>query len=90
MSLSYLPKDTSGFITVDKLIEALTKLRDKHNCGNLPVALSHWEDFDMVEIHKSGVITKVDTTDGPRFLHVGSQTMECIMLDFDLFPERNY
>ena len=90
MSLSYLPKDKSDFITVDQLIEALTKLRAEHNCGNLPVALSHWEDFDMVEIHKSGVITKVDTTDGPRYLHVGSQAMECIMLDFELFPEHNY
>ena len=92
MSLSYLPKDTSDFITVDKLIEALTKLRDEHNCGNLPVALSHWEDFDMVETHKSGVITKVSTTDGPRVLYGRSmlESMECIMLDFELFPEHNY
>ncbi len=90
MSLSYLPKDKSDFITVDKLIESLTQLREKHNCGSLPVALSHWEDFDLVETHKSGVITRVSTTDGPRYLHVGSQAMECIMLDFELFPEHNY
>jgi len=92
MSLSYLPKDKSGFITVDKLIEALTQLREKHNCGSLPVALSHWEDFDMVETHKSGVITKVSTTDGPRVLYGRTmlESMECIMLDFELFPEHNY
>ncbi len=87
MYLSYIPKDT---ITVDKLIESLTKLRDKHNCGNLPVALSHWVDDDMVETHKSGVITRVDTTDGPSVLHVGSHTMECIMLDFDMFTDSHY
>lgn len=52
MSLSSIPKDKSGFITVDKLIEALTQLREKHNCCSLPVALSHWEDFDMVETHE--------------------------------------
>ncbi len=92
MSLSSIPKDKSDFITVDKLIEALTKLRDEHNCGNLPVALSHWEDFDMVEIHKSGVITRVSTTDGPRVLYGRTmlESMECIMLDFELFPEHNY
>jgi len=92
MSLSSIPKDTSGFITVDKLIEALTQLREKHNCGSLPVALSHWEDFDMVETHKSGVITKVSTTDGPRVLYGRTmlESMECIMLDFELFPEHNY
>lgn len=92
MSLSSIPKDTSEFITVDQLIEALTKLRDEHNCGNLPVALSHWEDFDMVETHKSGVITRVSTTDGPRVLYGRSMldSMECIMLDFELFPEHNY
>lgn len=92
MSLSSIPKDTSDFMTVDKLIEALTKLRDEHNCGNLPVALSHWEDFDMVETHKSGVITRVSTTDGPRVLYGRSMldSMECIMLDFELFPEHNY
>ena len=92
MSLSYLPKDKSGFITVDKLIEALTQLREKHNCGSLPVALSHWEDFDMVETHKSGVITRVSTTDGPRVLYGRTmlESMECIMLDFELFPEHNY
>jgi len=92
MSLSYLPKDKSGFITVDKLIEALTQLREKHNCGSLPVALSHWEDFDMVETHKSGVITKVSTTDGPRVLYGRTmlESMECIMLDIELFPEHNY
>lgn len=28
-----------------------------------------WEDFDMVEIHKSGVITKVSSTDGPKVLY---------------------
>lgn len=92
MSLSSIPKDKSDFITVDQLIEALTKLRAEHNCGNLPVALSHWEDFDMVEIHKSGVITRVSTTDGPRVLYGRSMldSMECIMLDFELFPEHNY
>ena len=92
MSLSYLPKDKSGFITVDKLIESLTQLREKHNCGNLPVALSHWEDFDMVETHKSGVITRVSTPDGPRVLYGRTmlESMECIMLDFELFPEHNY
>ncbi len=92
MSLSTIPKDKSDFITVDQLIEALTKLRAEHNCGNLPVALSHWEDFDMVEIHKSGVITRVSTTDGPRVLYGRSMldSMECIMLDFELFPEHNY
>lgn len=92
MSLSSIPKDTSDFMTVDKLIEALTQLREKHNCGSLPVALSHWEDFDMVETHKSGVITRVSTTDGPRVLYGRSMldSMECIMLDFELFPEHNY
>ncbi len=92
MSLSSIPKDKSDFITVDQLIEALTKLRSEHNCGNLPVALSHWEDFDMVETHKSGVITRVSTTDGPRVLYGRSmlESMECIMLDFELFPEHNY
>lgn len=92
MSLSDIPKDKSDFITVDQLIEALTKLRAEHNCGNLPVALSHWEDFDMVETHKSGVITRVSTTDGPRVLYGRSMldSMECIMLDFELFPEHNY
>ena len=92
MSLSTIPKDKSDFITVDQLIEALTKLRAEHNCGSLPVALSHWEDFDMVEIHKSGVITRVSTTDGPRVLYGRSMSdsMECIMLDFELFPEHNY
>lgn len=92
MSLSYLPKDKSDFITVDKLIEALTKLRDEHNCGNLPVALSHWEDFDMVEIHKSGVITRVSTTDGPKVLYGRTmlESMECIMLDFEMFPDSHY
>jgi len=92
MSLSSIPKDKSDFITVDQLIEALTKLRAEHNCGNLPVALSHWEDFDMVETHKSGVITRVSTTDGPRVLYGRSmlESMECIMLDFELFPEHNY
>lgn len=74
-------------ITVDKLIESLTKIRDKHGCGNLPVALSHWEDDDMVEIHKSGVITSVDTDEGPKVLHVRSESMKCIMLDFKLFPQ---
>lgn len=92
MSISDIPKDKSGFITVDQLIEALTKLRAEHNCGNLPVALSHWEDFDMAEIHKSGVITRVSTTDGPKVLYGRSMSnsMECIMLDFELFPEQNY
>ena len=92
MSLSDIPKDKSDFITVDKLIEALTKLRAEHNCGSLPVALSHWEDFDMAEIHKSGVITRVSTTDGPKVLYGRSMSnsMECIMLDFELFPEQNY
>ncbi|MBO6033095.1 MAG: hypothetical protein J6Q22_16800 [Prevotella sp.] len=92
MSLSDIPKDKSDFITVDQLIEALTKLRAEHNCGSLPVALSHWEDFDMAEIHKSGVITRVSTTDGPKVLYGRSMSnsMECIMLDFELFPEQNY
>ena len=68
------------------------QLREKHNCGSLPVALSHWEDFDMVETHKSGVITRVSTTDGPRVLYGRTmlESMECIMLDFELFPEHNY
>ena len=92
MALSYIPKDVSDFITVDKLIESLTRLRDKYNCGNLPVALSHWEDYDMGEIHKSGVITRVSTTDGPRVLYGRSMldSMECIMLDFELFPQTSY
>ncbi len=92
MSLSSIPKDKSDFITVDQLIEALTKLRAEHNCGSLPVALSHWEDFDMAEIHKSGVITKVSTTDGPKVLYgrTMQDSMECIMLDFELFPEQNF
>ena len=45
MSISSI--DVSDFITVEKLIETLTRLRDNYHCGNLPVALSHWEDFPI-------------------------------------------
>jgi len=90
MALSYIPKDVSDFITVDKLIESLTRLRDKYNCGNLPVALSHWEDYDLAEIHQSGLVRCVGSYDGPHCLHVGSDTLDCIMLDFELFPKTSY